>query len=77
MLQGSSQFIYCSYDDQPVASTGQWMLVPYLPGHFYVNIPTDDDKGGQPQVTYLEMMPPCLDKKYPFFAAFKLDMVGF
>ena len=53
------------------------MEVPYLPGHFYVNIPTDDDKGGQPQVTYFKIMPPDMDKKYPFFAAFKLDMVGF
>ena len=77
VLQDSSQFVYCSYDDQPVASNGKWMLLPYLPGHFYVNIPIDGDKGGLPSVDYLKMMPPDFDKKYPFFAAFKLDMVGF
>ena len=52
------------------------MEVPYLPGHFYVNIPSDGEKGGQPQVTYMEKMPLGLDRKYPFFAVFKLPEVG-
>ena len=76
LLQGSSQFIYWSYESQPVASTGEWMEVPYLPGHFYVNIPSDGEKGGQSQVTYTTKMPVGLDQKYPFFAVFKIPEVG-
>ena len=75
LFQGLSKFIYCSITNNPVASTGQWMEVPYFPGHCYVNIPSDSDKGGQPSVTY-QRNHLRLEKSYPYYAEFQIQ-VGF
>ena len=75
-MQGTSQFIFCSYENRPVASNGQFMEVPLLPNHIYVIYPTEDSTGDKGRVAYAEKMPLGLDSKYPFYSIFEPPVIA-
>ena len=54
-----------------MSSTGEFLQLPYIPGHIYVLVPADGPNGGYPLVNYCTQMPAGLDRKYPFYEVFQ------
>ena len=75
ILQCSSHLVFFSEENKPVASTGQFIDVPFLPHHIYALYPAED-QGTRPKVLYSEKMPRGFDSKYPFIGDIEYPIIA-
>ena len=68
ILQCSSHLVFFSEENKPVASTGQFIEVPFLPHHIYALYPAE--------VLYSEKMPRGFDSKYPFIGDIEYPIIA-
>ena len=75
ILQCSSHLVFFSEENKPVASTGQFIEVPFLPRHIYALYPAEDQRT-RPKVLYSEKMPRGFDSKYPFIGDIEYPIIA-